>query len=145
VGLLCRFRLSMITLKKQVFLILEYSRNHFATAQGTPYMVKPLQHLLQYDGLTPFGTRVLQGRAHIDDLPLDEPTKALLTHLQSKHPDDDARHPLVYDEIQDGIKNGQKTPQHRLQGATLGSINHSNGMSSTRMIRRNNQCKTLFH
>jgi len=41
--------------------LLEYSRKHFATAQGTPFTVEPLQHLLQYDGLTPFGNHVLQG------------------------------------------------------------------------------------
>jgi len=36
--------------------LLEYSRSHFATAQGSPFTVEPLQHLLDYDGLTLFGT-----------------------------------------------------------------------------------------
>jgi len=33
--------------------LLKYSRTHFAKAQGSPFMVEPLQHLLNYDGLTP--------------------------------------------------------------------------------------------
>jgi len=41
--------------------LLEYSQTHFATAQGTPFTVDPLKHLLNYDGLTPFGNRILQG------------------------------------------------------------------------------------
>jgi len=84
--------------------LLDYSQQHFATAQGTPFTVEPLQHLLHYDRLTPFGMRILLGKAHLDKLPLDKPMKALLTHLQSKYPDDDRLHPLIYEELQEGIK-----------------------------------------
>jgi len=41
--------------------LLEYSRTHFAKAQGSPFMVEPLQHLLNYDGLTPLGDHILSG------------------------------------------------------------------------------------
>jgi len=100
--------------------LLNYSRTHFAKAQGTPFTVEPLQHLLQYDGLTSFGARVLKGQAYIEDLPLDEPTKALLTHLQSKHPDTDSRHPLVYEELQEGIKKWPERTTTSPSGRHLG-------------------------
>jgi len=89
--------------------LLEYSRQHFAAAQGTPFTVEPLQHLLQYDGLTPFGLRVLQGKAPLEELQVDEPTKALLQHLCSKHPDEERLHPLIYEELQEGIKKWPET------------------------------------
>jgi len=54
--------------------LLEYSRSHFATAQGLPFTIEPLKHLLDYDGLTLFGTRAFQGRVDLDALPIDEPT-----------------------------------------------------------------------
>jgi len=63
-------------------LLLEYCRNHIATAQGTPFTAEPLSHLLQYDGITKFGKLVSQGHAQLDQLPLDEATKSLLRHLQ---------------------------------------------------------------
>jgi len=87
--------------------LLEYSRNHFATAQGTPFMVAPLTHLLQYDGLTVFGDRILQGRVDIETLPIDEATRTLLANMRDKmKPNEDRWHPLIYAELQKGIKNG---------------------------------------
>jgi len=58
--------------------LLEYSHNHFATAQGTPFTEEPLSRLLQYNGITKFGQLVSQGHAQLEDLPLDDATKALL-------------------------------------------------------------------
>jgi len=100
--------------------LLDYSRQHFATAQGTPFTVEPLQHLLHYDGLTPFGTRILKGKAHLEELPIDEPTKALLKHLKSKHPDDDRSHPLIYEELQEGIKKWPENTMTSPSGRHLG-------------------------
>ena len=40
-------------------ILLEYSREHFAKAQGSPFTQDPLQRLLNYDGLTTFGNQVL--------------------------------------------------------------------------------------
>jgi len=64
--------------------LLEYSHKHFATAQGTPFTVEPLQHLLQYDGLTPFGNRILQGRVDLQTLAIDDATRALLHSMKDR-------------------------------------------------------------
>jgi len=53
---------------------LDYSQAHFAKAQGSPFTTKPLQHLLQYDGITKFGDMVYKGRAQLEDLPIDDST-----------------------------------------------------------------------
>jgi len=74
---------------------LDYSCNHFATAQGTPFTVEPLSRLLNYDGITKFGCLVSQGRANIEELPLDEAMQALLCHLKSKQPHQESLHPLM--------------------------------------------------
>jgi len=87
--------------------LLEYSRTHFAMAQGTPFTVEPLTHLLQYDGLTVFGDRILQGCVDLEALPIDEATRTLLANMCDKtKPDDEREHPLIYAELQNGIKNG---------------------------------------
>jgi len=83
-------------------------------------MVEPLQHLLQYDGITPFGNRVLCGHAQLDDLPLDEPTRALLAHLQGKTTDDKRDHPLIYEELQNGIKKWPENTTTSPSGCHLG-------------------------
>ncbi len=101
--------------------LLDYSREHFAKAQGSPFTQDPLQHLLNYDGLTPFGNQVLQGRAHIDSLPVNDATKALLQHLHNKSPDPAARlHPLNYDELQNGIKKWPERTSTSPSGCHLG-------------------------
>jgi len=84
--------------------LLDYSCTHFATAQGSPFTVAPLSNLLQYDSLTMFGDKILHGHVHLDRLPFNEPTQALLQHLQDKSSDEKRRHPLVYEELQIGIK-----------------------------------------
>ncbi len=90
--------------------LLNYSRTHFATAQGSLFTVAPLSNLLQYDGLTPFSNKILKGHIHLEHLPFNEPMKALFTHLQDKSDDKTQQHPLVYKELQNGIKNGWKKP-----------------------------------
>jgi len=88
--------------------LLDYSRTHFAAAQGSPFTVAPLSNLVQYDGLTSFGDKILQGRVHLEALPFDDPTRELLAHLKDKSTDENRRHPLIYEELQKGI---QKWPE----------------------------------
>jgi len=71
--------------------LLEYSRLHFSKAQGSPFTVEPLSNMLQYDGLTVFGNQILKGRATLDNVNLQPPTKALLTNMRDKTVDLEAR------------------------------------------------------
>ncbi len=100
--------------------LLDYCCQHFATAHSTPFVTEPLSHLLQYDGITKFGKIVSQGRAQLEDLPLDEATKALLHHLQSKHQHQESLHPLVYEELQNGIKKWPEKTTTSPSGRHLG-------------------------
>jgi len=54
--------------------LLDYSREHFAKAHGSPFTSEPLSRLLQYDGLMPFGNIIFKGNTDLHSLPLDEPT-----------------------------------------------------------------------
>jgi len=100
--------------------LLDYSRTHFATAQGSPFTVAPLSTLLNYDGLTNFGDKILQGRANLEALPLDESTRALLAHLKDKSSDRRRHHPLDYDELQKGIKKWPERTTTSPSGRHLG-------------------------
>jgi len=85
--------------------LLEYSCTHFTKAQGSPFTVDPLMQLLRYDGLTPLSNQVLCGRADLESLSLDCPTKALLRNMQDKMPSPTLRaHPLHYKDLERGIK-----------------------------------------
>jgi len=110
---------------------LEYSQTHFATAQGLPFMVDPLSRLLDYDGLTKFGNRVLQGRVALNALQIDEATHALLQHMTDKtDPLCPRMHPLLYNELQNRIfKNGQRKQLLRHQAITSAYISLYNVMS----------------
>jgi len=64
---------------------------------------------------------VLQGQAHIDSLPINDATKALLHHLRNKSPDPAARlHPLNYEELQNGIKKWPEKTSTSPSGRHLG-------------------------
>jgi len=52
---------TIIDCEKLDHTLLEYCHTHFAKAQSSPFTVDPLQHLLCYDGLTPFVNLVLKG------------------------------------------------------------------------------------
>jgi len=91
--------------------LLDYSCTHFTVAQGLPFTVAPLSNLLQYDGLTNFGDKILQGRVHLETLPLDKPTHALLANLKHKSSNKTRHHPLIYEELQKGI---QKWPKNTM-------------------------------
>jgi len=85
--------------------LLDYSRKHFATAQGTPFTIEPLSQLLQYNGLTPYGDRILHGHDSFDHLPFDEPTRTLLKHMKDKITSELAQqHPLDYASLMNRIK-----------------------------------------
>jgi len=66
--------------------LLEYSRTHFARAEGSPFTQEPLGRLLQYDGLTSFGDRITRGQSVCVLHHFDEPTTAILNNLQRKTP-----------------------------------------------------------
>jgi len=85
--------------------LLAYSRDHFAKAHGSLFTTEPLSRLLQYDGLTPFGNLIFKGNIALNTLPLDEPTRTLLAHLNNKAPPDTPRaHPIDYELLLNGIK-----------------------------------------
>jgi len=96
--------------------LLEYSRTHFAQANGSPFTVEPLNRLLQYDGLTSFGDQITQGQ--VPNLyNFDEPTCAILKNLKSKVPPAPALSPSFnYATLLSGIK---KWPE-RTMTAPLG-------------------------
>jgi len=84
--------------------LLEYSRTHFAQADGSPFTADPLNRLLQYDGLTAFGDRITQGK--VPSLyEFDEPTRAILENLKSKVPPPPTMSPSFdYATLLNGIK-----------------------------------------
>jgi len=85
-------------------MLLEHSRLHFATADGSTFTRKPLKHLLQYDGLTSFGDYIYEGRPLEDANGFDEPTKAILQNLRRKTPEDEEPPKLDYATLLDGLK-----------------------------------------
>jgi len=85
--------------------LLEYSRTHFAKAEGSPFMQAPLNHLLNYDGLTFFSEAVFQGHEIPMHHNFDEQTKAILTNLHNKLPSaTQPPHHLDYKLLMNGIK-----------------------------------------
>jgi len=101
--------------------LLDYSCEHFTKAQGSPFTIEPLNHLLNYDGITPFGNQVLRGRADLSNLNIDEATRAIMQHLRTKQPLDSNRdHPLLYDELQKGIKKWPEMTTTSPSGRHLG-------------------------
>jgi len=61
--------------------LLEFSRTHFAKAEGSPFTTEPLNRLLAYDGLTAYGQKITQGRPKFERHNFDEPTRAILANL----------------------------------------------------------------
>jgi len=101
--------------------LLEYSREHFAKAHGSPFTSEPLSRLLQYDGLTPFGNIIFKGNTDLHSLPLDEPTRTLLEHLNNKLPSDTPRtHPIDYQLLLNGIKKWPEKTTTSPSGRHLG-------------------------
>jgi len=63
-------------------ILLVHSQTHFAQVEGSPFTIKLLSHLLQYDGLTKFGNLVTDGRPIQEIHNFDEPTTAILSNLK---------------------------------------------------------------
>jgi len=105
-------------------MLFDYSRDHFSKAQGMPFTVDPLQCLLHYNGIMPFGNQGLRGHADLDQLPMDHATKALLQHLCNKSTNpNQCSHLLNYKELQNGIKNGWSRQLPPPPGDILAYIN----------------------
>jgi len=101
--------------------LLEYSRTHFAGAEGSKFTQEPLNQLLLYDGLTPFGDCITQGK-EIDTLHhFDEPTAAVLKHLKCKAPPPETNSPrLNYSTLIEGIKKWPESMTTSPSGRHLG-------------------------
>jgi len=101
--------------------LLDYSRTHFARAQGSPFTIDPLARMVQYDGVTPFGNLIFRGKVDLDALPVDAATRAVLKHLSDKLPlQTDHLHPINYDELQNGIKKWPEKTTTSPSGRHLG-------------------------
>jgi len=101
--------------------LLEYSRTHFAQAEGSPFTKEPLSHLLQYDGLTTFGNYITHGKQIPDFYNFDEPTVALLTNLKQKVTSDDTQQIMLnYDSLLQGIKKWPEKTTTSPSGQHLG-------------------------
>jgi len=76
-------------------LVLEQHCKHFSQANGTTFTQEPLQTLIDDECTSKYAQQILSGTAQIDNLPIDEHTKALLHHLKAKtSPNDQHQHPL---------------------------------------------------
>jgi len=101
--------------------LLEYSRTHFATAEGSPFTCDPLRRLLQYDGLTPFGDLIHKGSPLINAYNFDNQTTAILQNLRNKISNQDkAGHPLDYEQLMNGIKKWLEKTSTSPSGRHLG-------------------------
>jgi len=100
--------------------LLEYSRTHFARAEGSPFTQEPLGRLLKYDGLTPFGNRVTNGRPVNTLHQFDKPTKAILENLRRKTPADSQPTTLDHETLLEGIKKWPERTTTSPSGRHLG-------------------------
>jgi len=100
--------------------LLEYSRTHFASAEGSPFTQEPLARLLQYDGLTSFGDRVTNGQSVGNIHNFDEPTKAILENLRRKTSADVLPPILDHETLLEGIKKWPERTTTSPSGRHLG-------------------------
>jgi len=86
-------------------LVLQQHRTHFLQAKGMIFTKAPLCNLINNECTSEFAQQVLQGTADIDNLPVDQYTKALLVHLKTKvGPSENTVTPLNTDELIQGFK-----------------------------------------
>jgi len=100
--------------------LLEYSRTHFARAEGSQFTKEPLACLLQYDGLTPFGDRITRGGMIGNLYNLDKPTQAILEHLCRKTFTNTEPPNLDYEKLLEGIKKWPERTMTSPSGRHLG-------------------------
>jgi len=65
-------------------LVLQQHCTHFSQAKGMVFTQAPLQDLINDECTSEYAQAILQGTVDIDNLPVDEYTKALLVNLKSK-------------------------------------------------------------
>jgi len=100
--------------------LLSYCQSHFATAHGSPFTVPPLSDLLQTHSDTPFATALINGTANINELPLDNATKAFLRH-QRRPPHFSAKpQPLNFEKLTEGFKKWPEKTSTSPSGRHLG-------------------------
>jgi len=85
--------------------LLEYCKLHFGQVHGTPYTVPLLSTLLRYDGLTPFGNKILTGTANLEELQISNYTRMLLKHQKLCTPTDVPRYQeMPYEKLMQGFR-----------------------------------------
>jgi len=112
---------SILDQQEREDMLLEFSRLHFAKAEGTPFATEPLGRILAYNGLTTYGNKISRGRPHFDHYHFDEPTQAILENLKQKvQPGQEISHALNYDGLMDGIKKWPEQTTTSPSGRHLG-------------------------
>jgi len=101
--------------------LLDYSREYFKQAHGTPYTIPPLSRLLQYDALTEFGEDIHAGKAALSQLKIDNTTWLLLRNQQSKmEPKEQSEQPLDFDQLMNGYRKWPERTTTSPSGRHLG-------------------------
>jgi len=83
-------------------------------------MQEPLEHLLQYDGLTLFGDHVTNGWQLGNIHNFNEPTKAILENLHRKTPAKEQTPTLDHETLLEGIKKWPERTTTSPSGRHLG-------------------------
>jgi len=101
--------------------LLEHSQTHFAKADSSPFTQEPLNRLLKYDGIMPFGDTVYNGSPAITTYNFDEHTLAILQNLWNKLPTKcSTPHILNYKLLTKGIKKWPERTTTSPSGRHLG-------------------------
>jgi len=86
-------------------LVLAQHKKHFSQAHGTDFMMEPLRSLINDKFTSKFATKILEGMANINNLPIQELTKTLLRHLKWKTTTDEKTdHPIDTNAMIQGFK-----------------------------------------
>jgi len=102
-------------------LVLSQHRKHFSQAHGTTFTNEPLRTLINDECTSEYAQQILSGTAQIDDLPIDEYTKALLKHLKSKMtPNESHSHPMDPEQLTQGFKKWPERTTTSPSGRHLG-------------------------
>jgi len=86
-------------------LVLQQHCKHFSQADGTVFMVAPLNTLINNECTSKYAQQILAGTANLKELPVDENTKLLLSNLKTKVlPHEDPQLPLDTEALIQGFK-----------------------------------------
>ncbi len=101
--------------------LVDYSREYFKQAHGTPFTIPPLSTLLQYDALTEYGGAIHAGTADLDALDVEEATRLLLRHQKSKMTSSETNaHPLDFEQLMNGYRKWPERTTTSPSGRHLG-------------------------